>query len=120
MSEKINMTALLQHHGDNSFEEWLAAALLESFSQRFKVEEICDMSNSTHVFDVELKINGKEVSFSDVIKCMYMNFEHNTKKCAKDIIYDAIGDKIQSVTDIMDKLEEQLEREAEKVLGKEQ
>ncbi len=116
MSEQINMSAMLERD-DESFEACLGTAILESFSKRYRADEICkNIDQPPHIFDVDLRINGKEVSFSDLIKWLHMNFDITAKKAARDVIYDALGEQMDLIANCLQQMHESLENAGERLV----
>lgn len=112
--EKINVTELFRHRTDtNCFESWLDRCLLHLLTQKsFKDFGITPRTTYSPplLINVELKIEGVEVSFESLIKELYTRFEHAVKERVEEYIPDKADECLVNFEDAVRDMQDQLEK----------
>jgi hypothetical protein len=93
MSEKFNPLA-----GSNTFAEWFFIEAASQLNQKDFSELITKSENG--LYEVELKINGKDVSFSKAMSLIDSQLAKLVKEKATDLLSEKISDICNSLEEL--------------------
>lgn len=70
-------------------------------------------------YEVELKINGVEVPFSNIITRLYETYNENLENKAKDLIQDKVDaiDKVYQISDMLEKFKYEIAEKISKLIN---
>jgi hypothetical protein len=117
LMEKIDFSKLINdHHNEDlsrsTSESWLEFMLLHLTSNRLKDDfpAVIMKGEPPYIIDVELKINGVEMVFSDIVKILFVSFHQHVEQRAKAIVEEKLGDVLKVSTEQIRKIFDDLEK----------
>lgn len=104
--EKINLTKLLKDHNiriEDTPESWTEWALIELCSQRKGIDWVTKDEEGNVILTLDVKLDGKDVKFTDLIRRMFDVVHRSIEKAAKEQVaqkYQESMDKIEEATQL--------------------
>lgn len=113
MSDDITIRELVAIGNEDMF-AWAVFHLMtigpvDSFMEKFKI----DASNHDNTVNVEMRVNGVEVSPRQVFKRLAQEHDNMLKRQAAELLKEKLG----ASTELLFKLEQLIQREAQDALG---